>query len=78
MGTKKNQIVYRYKIIVATTCCRSEGSKLNSSDEVTRTMWLEEYHVPFARPGSMFRGNPPQVVNGSGYDPTEKLDSTLK
>ena len=39
---------------------RSEGSKLNNADEVTRRLWMEEFNVPFARPGSMFRGNPPQ------------------
>ena len=39
---------------------RSEGSKLNSADETTRKLWLQEFSVPFARPGSMFRGKPPQ------------------
>lgn len=39
---------------------RSEGSKLNTADEITRKLWLEEFSVPFARPGSMFRGKPPQ------------------
>ena len=41
--------------------CRSEGSKLNNADEVTRKLWFEEFSVPFPRPGSMYRGNPPQV-----------------
>ena len=40
---------------------RSEGSKLNNANDVTRAMWFEEFRVPFPRPGSMFRGNPPQV-----------------
>jgi hypothetical protein len=39
---------------------RHEGSKLNNADEVTRRLWFDEFSVPFARPGSMFRGNPPQ------------------
>merc|ERR1719414_62302 len=38
---------------------RSEGSKLNTSDEITRKLWYDQFKVPFARPGSMFRGNPP-------------------
>ena len=38
---------------------RSEGSKLNMSDEVTRKLWHQKFQVPFPRPGSMFRGNPP-------------------
>ena len=39
---------------------RSEGSKLNNADNVTRRLWQDLFKVPFARPGSMFRGNPPQ------------------
>ncbi len=39
---------------------RSEGSKLNTSDDITRSLWRETFGLPFARPGSMFRGNPPQ------------------
>lgn len=39
---------------------RSEGSKLNTSDDETRKLWAETFGVAFARPGSMFRGNPPQ------------------
>ncbi len=39
---------------------RSAGSKLNNADEVTRRLWQNLFKVPFARPGSMFRGNPPQ------------------
>ena len=38
---------------------RSEGSKLNNADEVTRKLWRETFQVSFPRPGSMFRGNPP-------------------
>ncbi len=38
---------------------RSEGSKLNVSDDLTRRLWMETFGVPFPRPGSMFRGNPP-------------------
>ena len=33
---------------------------LISSFKVTRRLWMDEFTVPFARPGSMFRGNPPQ------------------
>ena len=32
-----------------------QGSKLNSADDVTRRLWMDEFNVPFARPGSMFR-----------------------
>ena len=39
---------------------RTEGSKLNTADETARKLWLQEFSVPFARPGSMFRGKPPQ------------------
>lgn len=39
---------------------RASGSKLNNADEVTRHLWQDLFKVPFARPGSMFRGNPPQ------------------
>ena len=39
---------------------RTEGSKLNNADEHTRKLWFDEFNVPFARPGSMFRGKPPQ------------------
>ena len=39
---------------------RSAGSKLNNADDVTRKLWREAFGVSFARPGSMFRGNPPQ------------------
>ena len=38
---------------------RSEGSKLNNADDVTRKLWRETFNVSFPRPGSMFRGNPP-------------------
>ena len=38
---------------------RSDGSKLNNADEVTRKLWRETFQVSFGRPGSMFRGNPP-------------------
>ena len=38
---------------------RQEGSKLNNADSVTRSLWMTRFGVPFARPGSMFRGNPP-------------------
>ena len=39
---------------------RKEGSKLNNADDVTRRLWQDLFKVPFARPGSMFRGNPPK------------------
>ena len=38
---------------------RQQGSKLSNSDEETRKLWRSRFNVPFARPGSMFRGNPP-------------------
>ena len=38
---------------------RSEGSKLNNADEVTRGLWRKTFNVSFPRPGCMFRGNPP-------------------
>ena len=50
---------------------RAEGSKLNNADEVTRALWLKRFSVPFARPGSMFRGNPP-------YGRLSKVTSTLQ
>lgn len=39
---------------------RNAGSKLNNADDVTRRLWQDLFKVPFARPGSMFRGNPPK------------------
>jgi len=39
---------------------RSEGSRLNNADDVTRRLWTDTFGVPFARPGAMFRGNPPR------------------
>ena len=39
---------------------RAAGSKLNNADDVTRRLWQDLFKVPFARPGSMFRGNPPK------------------
>ena len=53
---------------------RSEGSKLNNADEHTRKLWFEEFSVPFARPGSMFRGKPPQ---GKLYPITDYFQRSL-
>jgi len=53
---------------------RTEGSKLNSADDVTRRMWMDEFNVPFARPGSMFRGNPPQ---GKLFEITQDFQRSL-
>ena len=39
---------------------RNAGSKLNNADDVTRRLWQDLFKVPFARPGSMFRSNPPK------------------
>ena len=50
---------------------RAEGSKLNNADETTRALWLKRFGVPFARPGSMFRGNPP-------YGRLRKVTSTFQ
>ncbi len=43
---------------------RSEGSKLNNADEITRKLWMQAYDVSFGRPGSMYRGLPPKVAPG--------------
>ena len=48
---------------------RSEDSKLNNADALTRKLWYEAFKFSFARPGSMFRGNPPQ---GRLFNLTEK------
>ena len=53
---------------------RAEGSKLNNADEVTRALWLQRFDVPFARPGSMFRGNPPY---GRLHKTTSTFQKTL-
>ena len=53
---------------------RSAGSKLNTSDEMTRKLWSAKFNVPFARPGSMFRGNPP---NGKLLRLTSSLQRSL-
>lgn len=53
---------------------RSEGSKLNNADDVTRKLWYETFKVHFARPGSMFRGNPP---HGKLFNLTEKYQKGL-
>ena len=50
---------------------RSEGSKLNNADAETRSLWSNRFGVPFARPGSMFRGNPP-------YGRLRKITSTFQ
>ena len=50
---------------------RQEGSKLNNADSVTRSLWMTRFGVPFARPGSMFRGNPP-------YGRLRKITSSLQ
>ena len=46
-------------LLHSTYCFRSEGSKLNNADEVTRGLWRKTFNVSFPRPGCMFRGNPP-------------------
>ena len=38
---------------------RAPGSKLNNSDEITRKLWRQTFEEEFSRPGSMFRGIPP-------------------
>ena len=53
---------------------RSEGSKLNTSDAITRNLWSLKFGVPFARPGAMFRGNPP---NGHLLQLTPTLQKSL-
>ena len=40
---------------IVLTLLQNQGSKLNSADDVTRRLWMDEFNVPFARPGSMFR-----------------------
>ena len=32
---------------------------MNNADDVTRNLWRQTFKTSFARPGSMFRGNPP-------------------
>jgi hypothetical protein len=54
---------------------RSEGSKLNDADEVTRKLWKKTFGVSFGRPGSMFRGNPP---NGRLHPLTETYQKGLQ
>lgn len=50
---------------------RSEGSKLSNADEITRQLWWTRFRVAFARPGAMFRGNPP-------YGRLRKVTSTFQ
>ena len=38
---------------------RSVGSKLNNANKLTQRLWSTRFHVPFTRPGAMFRGNDP-------------------
>ena len=38
---------------------RAPGSKLSTSDTMTRDMWLSTYGSTFRREGAMFRGDPP-------------------
>ena len=38
---------------------RSEGSKLCNAEEQTRILWKATFKQDFSRPGSMFRGDPP-------------------
>lgn len=44
---------------------RSEGSKLNNADEVTRALWHQAYGISFGRPGSMYRGAPPKAASSA-------------
>ncbi|XP_071745850.1 uncharacterized protein [Lepeophtheirus salmonis] len=53
---------------------RSEGSKLNNSDELTRMLWKNTFNVAFGRPGSMFRGRPP---NGRLFTLTKDYQRSL-
>ena len=38
---------------------RSDGSKLNNAHEITVRLWNEAFGKSFAKPGAMFRGDPP-------------------
>ena len=38
---------------------RTPGSKLNNSEEITRKLWKKTFNQDFSRPGSMYRGMPP-------------------
>ena len=38
---------------------RSDGSKLNNAHEITVRLWKEAFGNSFAKPGAMFRGDPP-------------------
>ena len=38
---------------------RSDGSKLNNAHEITVRLWKEAFGNSFAKPGAMYRGDPP-------------------
>ena len=38
---------------------RSEGSKLNNAHEITVKLWKNAFSHSFAKPGAMYRGDPP-------------------
>ena len=38
---------------------RSEGSKLNNAHEITVKLWKDAFSHSFAKPGAMYRGDPP-------------------
>ena len=49
---------------------RSQGSKLNRSDDRTRQLWLDAFNENFSHYGAMFRGDPP-----SGLHPISNEES---
>ena len=38
---------------------RSDGSKLNNAYEITIKLWQDAFSNSFAKPGAMYRGDPP-------------------
>ena len=40
---------------------RGPGSKLSTSDKTTRELWTNTFKSDFAKNGSMFRGDPPDL-----------------
>ena len=57
---------------------RSKGSKLNTSSEESSQLWWDTFGVPFARPGCMFRGDPPFTRLGSlSWPMTQAITSAV-
>ncbi len=48
---------------------RSEGSRLNNSYAMTTNLWKQHFSAAFAKPGAMYRGDPP---NGKLFPTSEE------